>query len=351
MSYILTKTNGATLTVVNDGSIDQTTNLKFVGKNYAGYGQIENENFLRLLENFSNNVSPDKPISGQLWYNVSSKKLNVFDGTDWKNLPFIETNETQPTNLTFGDFWFDTNTNELWVKNATGQFSFIGPSAFGSQGPNVIKVIRIKEQDTDLYHYALEALVTNEIVCIWSYDEYQVASDDDVYNTFPVIRKGVNTPKVTTQDISAGDEYTSGAITGQWTLVGNSTLEATYADLAERYAADKFYEEGTVLVIGGEREVTVTSERAATSVAGIVSKNPAFKLNAEAGTDDTHPYIALKGRVPCKVVGPVRKGDRLVSSRAIGHAEVFQMNDSPSAVLGIALETFNGGFGVIEVKV
>ena len=82
MSYILTKTNGATLTVVNDGSIDQTTNLKFVGKNYAGYGQIENENFLRLLENFSNNVAPDKPISGQLWYNVSSKKLNVFDGTD-----------------------------------------------------------------------------------------------------------------------------------------------------------------------------------------------------------------------------------------------------------------------------
>ena len=87
-------------------------------------------------------------------------------------------------------------------------------------------------------------------------------------------------------------------------------------------------------------------------VAGIVSTNPAFKLNAGAGSDDTHPYIALKGRVPCKVTGWVKKGNRLVTSQKPGYAEAFRDGDDPSAVIGVALaDKETSGEGIIEVLV
>ena len=145
-------------------------------------------------------------------------------------------------------------------------------------------------------------------------------------------------------------------ITGAWLLTSGSTLQATYSDLAERYEADAVYEPGTVLVIGGAKEVTISTSKGSLRVAGIVSTDPAFKMNAEAGTDATHPYLALKGRVPCKVVGRVKKGDFLVTADEPGCAcrmiNDSDYGDSPFAIIGIALQDFDGpDIGVIEVKV
>jgi hypothetical protein len=103
--------------------------------------------------------------------------------------------------------------------------------------------------------------------------------------------------------------------------------------------------------LGGINEVTITDKRADTKVAGIVSKNPAYLMNSEAGTDKTHPPIALKGRVFCKVVGSILKGDMLVTSTRSGYAEAYQIGDDPNSVIGKALEDFSEGSGVIEVKV
>ena len=101
---------------------------------------------------------------------------------------------------------------------------------------------------------------------------------------------------------------------------------------------------------GGEKEVTTTDKFADTRVAGIVSKNPAYMMNSGAGTDETHPYIALKGRVPCKVVGTINKGDLLVTSTYPGYAAATTYPDS-GTVIGKALGTQSEGFGVIEVLV
>ena len=150
--------------------------------------------------------------------------------------------------------------------------------------------------------------------------------------------------------ISTGGPSIPGSIEGAWSLESGSTLQSTFADLAERYEADAVYEPGTVLVVGGEKEVTVTSQFADTRVAGIVSKNPAYMMNSKAGNNETHPYIALKGRVPCKVIGPINKGDLLVTSAHPGYACAGQ-NVFGSAVIGKALEDKSEGFGVIEVKV
>ena len=143
-----------------------------------------------------------------------------------------------------------------------------------------------------------------------------------------------------------------GTATEQWNTIYGHTVEATYADLAERYAADAPYEPGTVLVFGGEAEVTTTRMLADTKVVGIVSTDPALKMNSAAGNSQTHPYIALKGRVPCKVIGKIEKGDLLVTSSTPGHAKASLGVPMIGTVIGKAIEAKSGtGEGIIEVFV
>ena len=137
-----------------------------------------------------------------------------------------------------------------------------------------------------------------------------------------------------------------GTSTGDITISSYATLHATatsaqYSDLAERYESDVVLEAGDVVKIGGSKEVTKTTQEGDTDVFGVVSTQPAFKMNADAGDNDTHPYIALSGRVPCKVKGPVTKGDRLIASAQEGVAEAVQDISTLSlhSVLGRSLET------------
>ena len=130
---------------------------------------------------------------------------------------------------------------------------------------------------------------------------------------------------------------------------------AKYADLAERYAADATYEEGTVMTFGGEAEVTSAQGYGSTAIAGVVSTKPGFAMNEEAGNSETHPYIALQGRVPCKVTGTVSKGDILVASEVSGTATKWledSVDPRMTAYVGIAIEDKTSETtGYIEVKV
>jgi len=142
-----------------------------------------------------------------------------------------------------------------------------------------------------------------------------------------------------------------GTATEQWNTIYGHTVEATFADLAERYAADAPYEPGTVLVFGGEAEVTTTTMLASTKVVGIVSTDPALKMNSAAGNSDTHPYIALKGRVPCKVIGEINRGDLLVTSDKAGYAKRSLGVPMIGTVIGKAIGNNESGEGIIEVFV
>jgi hypothetical protein len=142
-----------------------------------------------------------------------------------------------------------------------------------------------------------------------------------------------------------------GTATEQWNTIYGNTVEATYADLAERYASDAPYEPGTVLVLGGEAEVTTTTMLASTKVVGIVSTDPALKMNSAAGNSDTHPYIALKGRVPCKVIGEINRGDLLVTSDKAGYAKRSLGVPMIGTVIGKAIGNNESGEGIIEVFV
>jgi hypothetical protein len=127
---------------------------------------------------------------------------------------------------------------------------------------------------------------------------------------------------------------------------------AQYADLAEMYAADAGYAPGTLLDFGGNHEVTATTTSHSTAVAGIVSTNPSYLMNATL-TSDHVVAVALVGRVPCRVVGTFIKGDRLVASDIEGVATVLDMAKyEPGCIIGKALESYDSTeVGTIEVAV
>ena len=146
--------------------------------------------------------------------------------------------------------------------------------------------------------------------------------------------------------LSTGANTTAGNITGNFTLTAGSRLQATYADLAEYYEADAVYAPGTILEFGGDKEVTI-AEDSTTRVAGVVSTNPAYAMNANCKGIAT--AIALQGRVPTKVCGTIHKGDMMISA-GNGFA---RPSSSPQmgTVIGKALENFDGIEGIIEIAV
>jgi hypothetical protein len=158
---------------------------------------------------------------------------------------------------------------------------------------------------------------------------------------------------------ASGIENSQGNVTGN---IGNSTsyfntvfakaTSAQYADLAEMYVADVDYTPGTVVEFGGTEEITASKISHSTTVAGIVSTNPSYLMNATQIGNHVIP-VALTGRVPCQVIGTIKKGDRLVSSTLAGVATSLDMNQyQPGCILGKSLEDYNSNsVGVIEVAV
>ena len=136
--------------------------------------------------------------------------------------------------------------------------------------------------------------------------------------------------------LTTGAAATTGTVTGRWSLSASSRFEATYADLAEYYEGDVEYPVGTVLVFGGDKEVTQSTEHRSTRVAGVVSDQSAYTMNQECQGIKT--LTALQGKVPVNVIGAVAKGDMLVASSIPGYA-VVDNDPKVGSVIGKAIGT------------
>jgi hypothetical protein len=129
-----------------------------------------------------------------------------------------------------------------------------------------------------------------------------------------------------------------GSSSNYFNRVFATATTALYADVAERFAADELLEPGTVVELGGAKEITRSTEDLSENVFGVISTRPAYTMNGGAGEDDTHPAVAMTGRVPVKCVGTVRKGDRLVSA-GDGVARAAQPGEATAFnVIGRSLE-------------
>ena len=280
MAYTLQYSLG-TLTVI-DTTLNNQTSLNLPGRNYAGYGSPVDQNQLSILENFASypTVGPSNPIPGQTWFDTGTKHFNVnISNSSTANWATLVTNGSID-DITFANVFI---TGNLKTNNITTG----GPTIPGSMTGA----------------WALTA--------------------GSSFNT--------SNGSLITNFITTGGPTIPGEMVGAWTLGAGSTFNATYADLAERFEADMEYDQGTVVELGGDKEITAVREDMSDVVFGVVSKTAGYTMNIAAGTDETHPKIAMTGRVPVKVRGVVKKGDRLVSAgqgyaRAAAKGEATSFN-------------------------
>jgi len=141
MSYKLNKTDGTLLVDLIDGSIDTaTTSLTLVGRNYSGFGEFLNENYIKLLESFSNSTSPLNPIQGQVWWDTSDARLKVYNGTQFKAVggPFVQS--SQPT-MVAGDLWINNNTDQMYFFDGADNPVLAGPLYSSIQGKSGFEIV------------------------------------------------------------------------------------------------------------------------------------------------------------------------------------------------------------------
>jgi len=120
MAYIVNKTDGTALVTITDGTIDNTTSLTLFGKSFSGFGELLNENLVKLLENSASTAAPVAPLRGELWFDTTTNQLKVYDGTSFKPSGGAKTTAgTAPTGASAGDLWLNTTTNQLYVYTGT----------------------------------------------------------------------------------------------------------------------------------------------------------------------------------------------------------------------------------------
>ncbi len=209
MTYRVDRYNGTFLTNVADGTIDNTTDLKFVGRNYTGYGEVQNENFLHLLENFANTIPPSKPILGQIWFDSVNKKLKFYDGTKFKVASGAEIASTPPPGLTAGDLWFDTNTNQLSAWNGSS-FVLIGPQSAPGFGTSQI-VTQVVKDSNNTSHVILRAVVGGVTTAIFGNDDdFTLSTSNNIAGfseTGRQVKKGVTLNSVNSTGVSTGQVF------------------------------------------------------------------------------------------------------------------------------------------------
>jgi hypothetical protein len=316
MAYDVTKTDGTRLTILADRTVDVTTPIKLIGKNYAGYGEIMAENLVQMLEHFSSPGSlttyqPQdnklvNPIIGQLWYDSVNEVINIYTAGGWSPL---------------------------------GGRDLIGGKKTGIKIGNII--------DTNGgVHPAMQFIVNKIVVAIMSSDAGTYTPggpDSGLASGFPDIGQGINLNQSGTADV--GEESW-----GNFKLRGR-TIEAEFADMAEIYRADAPLLPGNLVRLGGEKEITKTIRAWDDEVFGVISTAPGFLLNSRMKMQE-HAYpVALKGRVPCLVKGPIRAGQRIVPSDEAGVGMAADHYD-PAAIIGRAISSKDSEeIGLVEAAV
>jgi len=206
MAYQVDKFNGTFLVSVADGTVDTTTDLRLLGKNYAGYGEVQNENFLHLLENFANTSPPPKAINGQTWFDSAEKRLKFYDAvnTKWRTTGGLEVSSTAPVKMNVGDFWYDTSADQLYSWNGNA-FVLIGPqpTVGGSQTATSVAIVK----GTDGINYNIVKMIAGagDTVAIIANDAFTLDSILNPIPGFSAVKKGITLVNTDVNGITTTD--------------------------------------------------------------------------------------------------------------------------------------------------
>jgi hypothetical protein len=186
MPYTIRKSDGTILTTIADGSYDVTTTLSLPGKNLYNFGQIQNENYVYLLENFANTTAPVNQLTGQLWFDKTNKLLKVYNSV-WQPLAVLSTNQAYANST--GNLFYDTVNNQLSINNGTG-FSIIGPDGIPGYGTTRSVSTTILDQ-SNTAHPVIEWFVNGEMIAIISNSSFTINTGTPVTG-YTSIQKGIN---------------------------------------------------------------------------------------------------------------------------------------------------------------
>jgi|TARA_B110000093_G_C12965723_1_gene409532 hypothetical protein len=173
VSYRLNRTDGALLVDLTDGILDTaTTDLTLIGKNYKGFGEFLNENFIALLENFASTSQPTNPMVGQLWYDKQDNRLKIYDGATFRSATGSVVSSTRPSNLTTGDLWIDNENNKLYIWDGT-DLTLVGPEYSAGQGKSGFEVSS-QLDSTDVQRTILKLFLGGTLVGIYSPETFYI---------------------------------------------------------------------------------------------------------------------------------------------------------------------------------
>ena len=257
MAYQVDKFNGTFLVSVDDGTIDTTTDLRFVGKNYAGYGEVQNENFLHLMENFANTSAPPKVVIGQIWYDSGNKKLRFYDGTRFRTASGAEIGPTAPSGLQSGDFWFDTSAGQLYTWNGT-EFVLIGPETPPDLGASAV-VSQVVKDTLGNNHTIVKFQAGGDVISVVSKDAFTLNSTINPITGFTTIKKGVNLVNTNgTTGVTSTDHYFWGTASNAARLGGYPASE--YIRLGEVSFDSEISFKDAGLSIGDQNDLRIRVE-------------------------------------------------------------------------------------------
>jgi hypothetical protein len=249
MSYIINLTSGNVFATIQDGTTNTTTGLTLIGRNYISYGDAQNENFVKLLENFADSVPPTQsqlaltPLMGTLWYDSTGKRLRVYDGLNWSTVSERIVANTAPTTSMFtikaGDQWWDTVNYQLntWTGST---WQLVGPAYTASEGKSGA-IVETLTDNLGGTHTVVSDYTNGNLISITSHDSFTLASQ---YNGFAVIADGINVANniVISDNLSVVGTTT---LTGDTTITGKVTLSPSNSGSAIVPGVDAAYSIGS----------------------------------------------------------------------------------------------------------
>lgn len=242
MTYPINKTDGSALItptmpsgVLQDGTLDTSTGVTLIGRNYPSYGEIQNENFVKLLQNFANANSPDVSqnalilLPGTLWYDTANNILKVYDGTEFINVSQKIVANAAPTATNIGDQWYDTINQQTRAWTGT-QWQLTGPAYTFAQGKSG-QVIETVTDTTGNTHTVIGDYVNNHLVTVTSQDAVFTVNTavSTAYTAFTTIQPGLNLSNIAIMH---------GTATNSNTVSGLSPTVFARNDIATSFASD-----------------------------------------------------------------------------------------------------------------
>lgn len=239
MAYTINLTNGTTFATIPDGTVNTASSMTLVGKNYAGYGQFLDDNFIHLLENSSNATAPVAPLTGQLWWDSTNTLLKVYSGVTWTVVGGATASASAPSPAVQGDLWYDTLNQQLKVcsvAGAPGTFIVVGPAFSSLTGTSGAVPLTISDGTTGYVVTGLYA--ANSLVGIFSAaSDFVPAGNSSSYATaFPKIYKGLTV-------------WNTGNASGNISNPGNITM-AVGGSVIETVASTGVYVSGLISATG-----------------------------------------------------------------------------------------------------